>query len=235
MTQDLSNREKEVVELLLQGKSNKMIALSLGITDRTVEFHLRNIYDKYQVRTRTELILLLRNSAAAPESEKLGVSTVAHPPNSGENRARFRSWKDWTAAWRETIANIGKEIKMSTAFNANTDSSNNNLTFFESIRVCLTKYADFQGRATRSEFWWFTLFVVLVASALMYLSEALGNIFLIAMLLPFVAAGTRRLRDGGNNVWWQFFLLVPVGGIIMLGFLWAQPPKNTAPGDTPPA
>lgn len=42
----LTNREWEVVKLLLQGNSNKLIALSLGISDRMVEFHLRNIYIK---------------------------------------------------------------------------------------------------------------------------------------------------------------------------------------------
>ena len=42
----LSNREQEVVKLLLEGKSNKLIASALSISDRTVEFHLRNIYEK---------------------------------------------------------------------------------------------------------------------------------------------------------------------------------------------
>ena len=40
----LSRREKEVVTLLLQGKSNKQIALSLDVSERTIEFHLKNIY-----------------------------------------------------------------------------------------------------------------------------------------------------------------------------------------------
>ena len=39
-----------------------------------------------------------------------------------------------------------------------------NMTFYESIRVCLRKYAEFNGRASRPEFWWFTLFVTLVAA-----------------------------------------------------------------------
>ena len=51
-TPPLSNREWEVVELLLQGKSNKLIASSLSITERTVEFHLKNIYAKCEVSSR---------------------------------------------------------------------------------------------------------------------------------------------------------------------------------------
>ena len=42
----LSNREQEVVKRLLEGKINKLIASALSISDRTVEFHLRNICEK---------------------------------------------------------------------------------------------------------------------------------------------------------------------------------------------
>jgi len=52
-----SQREKEVIALLLQGKSNKQIALELGIASRTVEFHLGNIYARLGVNTRSEAIL----------------------------------------------------------------------------------------------------------------------------------------------------------------------------------
>ena len=86
-----------------------------------------------------------------------------------------------------------------------------------------------------SEFWWFALFVILVASALVYLSEAIASVFLILILLPLLAAGTRRLRDSGQSGWWQLLLLAPVGGIIVLGFLWAMPPRNELPDATPPA
>ncbi len=113
---------------------------------------------------------------------------------------------------------------MNNSSNSNVRSEFNPLTFSESIRVCLTKYAEFNGRASRSEFWWFMLFVILVASGLSYLSELGTSIFLIAILLPLLAAGTRRLRDSGQSVWWQLFLLAPVGGIIVLGILWALPP-----------
>ena len=52
----LSKREKDVVNLLLEGNSNKLIALELGITDRTVEFHLRNIYVKSSLKKVQKLI-----------------------------------------------------------------------------------------------------------------------------------------------------------------------------------
>ena len=58
----LSDREWEVVELLRQGKSNKIIADALTIYERTVEFHLKNIYTKFEVSSRVELILKLGNT-----------------------------------------------------------------------------------------------------------------------------------------------------------------------------
>lgn len=58
-TYSFSKRELDVIELLLQGKSNKTIALLLGISTSTVEFHLKNIYSKLQVGTRAEAIVKL--------------------------------------------------------------------------------------------------------------------------------------------------------------------------------
>ena len=214
----LSNREREVAKLLLEGKSNKLIASSLGISERTVEFHLKNIYDKFQVSSRVELVLKLRDS------------TVVDKGEIAENGDR-RNLSNWAISLREAVSSVGKELKMESILNSNVRDEGNPRTFYEAIRVCLTKYAEFNGRASRSEFWWFTLFVTLVTTALLYLSETLGSIFLIAMLLPQLAAGSRRLHDSGKSGWWQLFLLVPVAGIILMALMWALPSTD----DTLPA
>ena len=218
----LSNREQEVANLLLEGKSNKLIAASLHIAESTVEFHLTNIYAKYQVSSRTELIL------------KLGESRVADNEKLIDNRGRLKFlWRNWVTSFREAVSIIGKELSMKNTLNTDAHNGANPMTFFESIQVCFTKYAEFTGKASRPEFWWFTLFVTLVASALAYLSESLVSIFLIATLLPQLAVGTRRLNDIGKSGWWQLFLLVPIGGLVILGFLWAQPPTSPLADDTP--
>jgi len=67
----LSRREKEVATLLLQGKSNKQIALALSISESTVEFHLKNIYTKLGVDSRVEATIKLRETPGI-----LGESTV---------------------------------------------------------------------------------------------------------------------------------------------------------------
>jgi len=70
----LSTREQEVIDLLLQGKSNKEIALALGVSVSTVEFHLKNVYRKLGVKSRTEAILQMGASTAGGESGRLGQS-----------------------------------------------------------------------------------------------------------------------------------------------------------------
>jgi DNA-binding CsgD family transcriptional regulator len=217
----LSNREQEVVQHLLEGKSNKLIALSLNVSERTVEFHLKNIYSKCEVASRVELIL------------KLGDSTVAGRAETAENRDGLNLWH-WATSLKEAVSKIGKELKMKNPSNSKSRSEAVTMTFYESIRVCLTKYAEFNGRASRPEFWWFMLFVTLVASALAYFSETLTSVFLIAILLPLLAAGSRRLQDSGKSAWWLLFLLVPVGGLVALGSLWALPPTSPISEDTLP-
>ena len=61
----LSAREQDVANLVLEGKSNKLIASALNISLSTVEFHLKNIYAKLGVASRVELILKLRESTVA--------------------------------------------------------------------------------------------------------------------------------------------------------------------------
>jgi DNA-binding CsgD family transcriptional regulator len=221
----LSNREQEVVTLLLQGKSNKQIATSLSLSESTVEFHLKNIYTKYNVRSRVELILKLGNTTGRLETEKLGRSTVDGQAEETDYRDRLNV-SDWPTT--ETVSTIGKENIVQSSINSAARGSGTTMTFAESIRSCLTKYAEFQGRASRSEFWWFTLFVTLAAAALAYISMTVSNAFLVAMLLPLLAAGTRRLHDSGRSGWWQLFLLVPVAGLVLQAILWTLPPTSSA-------
>jgi DNA-binding CsgD family transcriptional regulator len=81
----LSSREKEVVERLLQGNSNKEIALALGVSVSTVEFHLKNVYRKLGVKSRTEAILQLGKSTGGDGSGRLGQSVGGTGGKPGES------------------------------------------------------------------------------------------------------------------------------------------------------
>ena len=96
------------------------------------------------------------------------------------------------------------------------------MTFQESVRVCLIKYADFSGRASRSEYWWFFLFIILVGTATSFVSNFVSAIFLLGTLLPSLAAATRRLHDTERSGWWQLVTLVPILGVIVLIVFLAQ-------------
>jgi len=98
------------------------------------------------------------------------------------------------------------------------------MDFGQSISTCLSKYATFSGRASRSEYWWFVLFSVLVSFGTQFLDIFLGLFLLnliasLALLLPSLAVGVRRLHDTDRSGWWLLLLLIPViGWIVVLVF-----------------
>jgi len=94
------------------------------------------------------------------------------------------------------------------------------MTFQESIKTCFSKYADFNGRAVRSEYWWFALFIVLVSMGLGIISEIVSGLFSLAVLIPSLAAAARRLHDTNRSGWWQLIAFIPfIGWIIIIIFL----------------
>jgi uncharacterized membrane protein YhaH (DUF805 family) len=90
------------------------------------------------------------------------------------------------------------------------------MSFGDSIKACFSKYADFNGRAKRPEFWWFVLFCFLVSMALSMASSVLSGLFSLGVLLPSLAVGARRLHDINRSGWWQLIGLIPVVGWIVL-------------------
>lgn len=95
------------------------------------------------------------------------------------------------------------------------------MTFEQSIRTCISKYADFEGRASRSEYWWFAL-LVFVLSYIPFV----GIIVSFAALLPSLAVGVRRLHDTGRCGWW---ILVPIANLVFLATEGAHFPNEYGP------
>jgi uncharacterized membrane protein YhaH (DUF805 family) len=119
------------------------------------------------------------------------------------------------------------------------------MTFSEAVRTCFEKYATFRGRARRSEFWWFTLFVFLVQAGLGVLDTALfgmgpdatrllNPLFSLAILLPSLAVSVRRLHDIGRTGWWVLIYLVPVVGLLVLLWWYTRPGEAGANRFGPP-
>jgi uncharacterized membrane protein YhaH (DUF805 family) len=115
------------------------------------------------------------------------------------------------------------------------------MDFVTSVKTCLAeKYAEFNGRASRPEFWWFVLFCLLVniAGGIIFRSWINGLISL-ALLVPQIAVGARRLHDIGKSGWLQLLGLIPIIGWALLIY-WACQPSGPAneygevPGDGAP-
>lgn len=76
------------------------------------------------------------------------------------------------------------------------------MDFVTAVKTCLTqKYATFQGRASRSEYWWFFLAVFIGAMITSFLGF-INLIYSLAILCPMLAAGYRRLQDTGRPGWY---------------------------------
>ncbi|HZE38310.1 MAG TPA: DUF805 domain-containing protein [Stackebrandtia sp.] len=98
------------------------------------------------------------------------------------------------------------------------------MSFVDAIASGFRQYANFQGRATRSEYWWFQLFSILCYAALIALAISLRFPGLIlvyfGLILPSLAVCVRRLHDTNRSGAWWFISFVPfVGGIILLIFM----------------
>jgi uncharacterized membrane protein YhaH (DUF805 family) len=86
----------------------------------------------------------------------------------------------------------------------------------------LKKYAVFDGRAGRQEFWMFVLFNAIIMIGLTVIETVvggpgiLGTLYSLAVLVPSLAVGARRLHDTDRSGWWQLIGFVPLIGVIVL-------------------
>lgn len=101
----------------------------------------------------------------------------------------------------------------------------------EAVRTCLTeKYADFTGRASRSELWWFWLAVIVAQFAVSFvggfmpsvvslLFSLVSLVVSLGTIVPLLAASARRLHDLGQSAWLLLLLLVPCANIGLIIYL----------------
>lgn len=101
------------------------------------------------------------------------------------------------------------------------------MTFAQSIQTCFSKYADFNDRAKRPEYWWFFLFCCLLGVATGIVNEVLNLLATLAISLPCYAAGARRLHDTNRSGWWQLLWIIPIIGWIVIIIFLAQEGEST--------
>jgi uncharacterized membrane protein YhaH (DUF805 family) len=104
----------------------------------------------------------------------------------------------------------------------------------EAVTTCFGKYVGFEGRAARPEYWWWVLFVMVVSVILQVVGAivlgaesgaggVLSGLFSLAVLLPGLAVGVRRLHDTDRSGWWLLIALIPLIGFLVLLYFLVQP------------
>lgn len=93
------------------------------------------------------------------------------------------------------------------------------MTFTDSIKTCLSKYADFSGRATRSECWWFVLFQILITILAAIIHPIVYIVVALGLFLPSCAAQVRRMHDIGKSGWYLLISIIPFIGLIVIYWL----------------
>jgi uncharacterized membrane protein YhaH (DUF805 family) len=99
----------------------------------------------------------------------------------------------------------------------------------DAVKACFAKYADFEGRASRSEYWWFFLAMLLGGAVASLIGPRIYALFWLITALPMLAVGARRLHDTNRSGWWQLLSLAPFG-IFVVFILLAQ---KSVPAVTP--
>ncbi|MBP6282317.1 MAG: DUF805 domain-containing protein [Leptotrichiaceae bacterium] len=110
------------------------------------------------------------------------------------------------------------------------------------------KYATFSGRATRSEYWYFSLIAIIIVIVLAVIDGILGTynedteiglisgIFSLVIFIPSLAIMVRRLHDTNRSGWWYFIILIPIiGAIALLVFLCIDSKEDNKYGANPKA
>ena len=104
------------------------------------------------------------------------------------------------------------------------------MTFQDSIKSCFNKYGSINGRATRSEYWYWALFVFLVSiftfvidinllgSSIYDEFTPLNSIWTLVVLIPGITVTVRRLHDVNRSGWWIFIIFTVIG--IIPYFYW---------------
>lgn len=119
------------------------------------------------------------------------------------------------------------------------------MSFGEAVKTCFSKYATFEGRARRSEFWFFYLFVVIVSAVATLIDNLIGwqvyavssegaaiaynpgwiqLLVTLALFIPMISVSVRRLHDRDASGWWWWLgLICCIGGLILIFAFYVQP------------
>ena len=108
-----------------------------------------------------------------------------------------------------------EESAQAPVYTAPVETDGGKVDFSEAIKLLFQNYANFTGRATRSEYWWAFLFLCIANMVVAYI-PVLGGLLSLALFIPNLSLNIRRLHDIGKSWVWLLMGLIPLVGSIIL-------------------
>lgn len=124
------------------------------------------------------------------------------------------------------------------------------MVFLDAVVAGFSNYANFRGRATRAEYWYFTLFVILGSYASLIIDRgvfgfAMGpqafpitpfyTLYWLATVVPGLAVSFRRIHDIGRSAWWLLFVFIPIIGVFILLYWYCRKGDDGSNAYGPPS
>ncbi len=101
------------------------------------------------------------------------------------------------------------------------------MDFMTAVKHVFANYANFSGRARRSEYWWFYLFTMICYVVASIVDAAIGipiltAVVMLGLIIPSLAVSVRRMHDTGRSGWWILIFLIPLVGFILFIYWFVQ-------------
>ena len=104
------------------------------------------------------------------------------------------------------------------------------MSFISAVQSGFRNYVNFKGRATRSEYWWWTLFALILQAVSTAASDDVGAVVSLALLVPSIMVAIRRMHDTNHRGWWMLFPIVN----LVFALQRSQPNENRFGPPPPP-
>ena len=185
------------------------------------------VFNQEVIEEENETVAPEENETVAPEDDIKSFTTIEEKPEE-VSAQQFQTKKEHKSN-EKTEVTIEEKNELNEEIIV--EEKPEKINFFDAIKICFNKYFVFDGRASRSEYWWFFLFTIIIDILCELLDISMGYeygefglFFFISLItvIPGIAVTARRLHDTDKSGWWMLISFTIIGVIPLLVWLISQ-------------